>query len=183
MLHTSISLIALSGTGALAAGARLLELTQTIDHLSPLLRYEPADAWNHTLYGSHTTTPGAGVTFHHWGNQLDINDLGYTATPPTDGVRYSASPTFEQYPETWFHPTSESTQTSENGTVNGHRFLTGINGYSSRYAWRNVSIALPENVTMDLPEAERTLNVTRLRWSYPMPVDKDWTESFSGGNP
>lgn len=183
MLHTTISLIALSGTGAFAAGASLLNEPQSISHLSPLLRYEPADAWNHTLYGSHTTTPGASVTFHHWGSQLDINNLGNSVTPPADGVRYSASPTFEQYPETWYQPRGESSQTLQNGTVNEYKYLNGISGYSSRYAWRNVSIALLENVTMDLPEEERTLNVTRLSWAYPMPVDKDWKNSFPGGYP
>jgi hypothetical protein len=110
--------------------------------------------------------------------QLSINNALNVSLPPRDGVDIVFDPPFEEHPRKYNLPQGRSSRELEDGTMNNYTYWLGVYSYNSRLAWRNVSIELPSNTSIDLPEEERTLNVSRFGWVYPMPIDRDWVDSF-----
>ena len=160
---------------ALANGYYVDFSRMSVSHLSPMLRYEPAGAWSHNLSASWTDTPGASVTFHHFGRQLEIH-----GEPPESGTINSASPPFEEVDETWYSPRLNGTAyNSTSGEQIPYNRYRGVMGYNSRLAWRNFTMAVPDNAS-DVSEAERRIDITHMNWYSPLPIDAEWYRSSSG---
>ena len=157
-----------------AMGYLLRNVQSPCSHLSPLLRYEPADAWTHTLDMSYSDEPGASISFRQWGNQW-----GFRGDPPSAGMINTAEPAFEEVPSPSWYPTVEYRTTYDNGTMQRSAQFPGSLAYGSTLQWRDVRAAAAENFSSDATEEERRIAVSSYSWALPLPIDQAFADSVT----